>query len=510
MAGSRDDSAPVACYPSHGMDIEIANVTRARIALGALAYAALVAHLLFIPYLFSPLPFDETLRRFAHIPWLQLGSDQNVALASRGLMFVPLGLLLAAWVAPQPRRRIELPALLVAVLLGGLWAMGVNVAQLWFPTRTVSLNNLAAEFVGVIGGALLWSALGAIGLRWWRRLASGGRISLEAALSGYVVLYLVASLTPFDFVTSAGELAEKAASDLYGLWIAPVSCGPAPCALKFALGRARRGPLRLVVRLPGGAGRAMPWLPAVPVALVVATIIELLHFLMVSGVSQGASVFARASGMVLGAATYSWRQRLAALDLNRLGRPVVLALLVPYVVDAGLCRRMVSRPEARRRGGHGASGRRCLAAFLLPVLRALPVDDVQRDRPRRLVCARRRGVLALGAASRSRSALARHAARRPARFCRRDEQGVSCRPFARLCGRLHRGRLGDTGRLRSCVSPLGRSASRARSSRGPALGCDVATAARARARMNDPPSTWQPSKRRRPPGRRAVARSWRL
>jgi hypothetical protein len=35
------------------------------------------------------------------------------------------------------------------------------------------------------------------------------------------------------------------------------------------------------------------------VALVVATIIELLHFLMVSGVSQGASVFVRASGMVL-------------------------------------------------------------------------------------------------------------------------------------------------------------------------------------------------------------------
>ena len=112
-SAGRDDPAS-ACYPSHGMDIENANVTRARIALGALAYAALVAHLLFIPYLFSPLPFDETLRRLAHLPWLKLGSDQNVALASRGLMFAPLGLLLAAWVAPWPRRRIELPALLVA------------------------------------------------------------------------------------------------------------------------------------------------------------------------------------------------------------------------------------------------------------------------------------------------------------------------------------------------------------------------------------------------------------
>ncbi len=119
---------------------------RARIALAALAYAALVAHLLFIPYSFSPLSLDETLRQFVHVPWLQLGSDQNVALVSRALMFFPLGLLLAAWVAPRPRQRIEITALLVSGLLGCLWATGINFAQLWFPSRTVSLNNLAAEF----------------------------------------------------------------------------------------------------------------------------------------------------------------------------------------------------------------------------------------------------------------------------------------------------------------------------------------------------------------------------
>ena len=302
-------------------------VTRARIALSALIYAALLAHLLFIPYAFSPLPFDETLRRFTHLPWLQLGSDQNVALVSRGLMFVPLGLLLAAWVAPQPRHSAALPALLVAGALGGLWAMGVNFAQLWFPARTVSLNNLVAEFFGVIGGGLLWNTLGATGLRWRRQLVSGGGISLQAALNGYVVLYLVASLTPFDFVTNAGELAEKAASDLYGAWIAPVSCGPAPCELKFLL--------TLLAAVPCGwwfaarrRGAGSAWRSAVPVALAVAILIELLHFLMVSGVSQGASVLLRASGMVLGAGTYSWRHRFAALDLNRVGRPAAVALLL--------------------------------------------------------------------------------------------------------------------------------------------------------------------------------------
>ena len=111
-------------------------MTRARIALLALAYAALVAHAL-IPYSYSPLSLDETWRRFAHVSWLQLGSDQNVALISRALMFVPLGLLIAAWVAPRPGQRFELAARRVAGVLGCLCATAINVAQLWFPSRTV-------------------------------------------------------------------------------------------------------------------------------------------------------------------------------------------------------------------------------------------------------------------------------------------------------------------------------------------------------------------------------------
>ena len=308
-------------------------MTRARIALVALAYAVLVAHLLFIPYSFSPLPLGETLRRFAHLPWLHLGSDQNVALVSRGLMFVPLGLLLAAMVAPQPRQRqrIELRAFVVAGMLGSTWAMSVNFAQLWFPSRTVSLNNLAAELFGVIVGGLLWSTLGAVALRWWRQLASGGLVSIRAALGGYVVLYLVASMMPFDFVTSTGELAEKVASDLYGLWLAPIGCAPMPCGLKFVV--------IVLATLPcgwwfaqrmGRVGNAT--LAALAVAPIAATIIELLHFLMVNGVSQGESVFVRTLGMVLGAATYSRRHRVTKLDLDRLGRPVALTVLVPLLV----------------------------------------------------------------------------------------------------------------------------------------------------------------------------------
>ena len=303
-------------------------MTRAGIAFLAVVCAALVAHLLFIPYAFSPLPFDEAIRQFAHIPWMRLGSDQNVALVSRGLMFLPLGLLLAATVAPLPQRRIEWLALFVAIVLGCGWATTVNLAQLWFPTRTVSLNNLAAEFVGVTAGGFLWAGLGATALRWRRQLAAGGRISLNAALTGYVIIYLLASLAPFDFVTNIRELDAKIASNLLGLWIAPISCGVAPCKLKFLMMMAATIPCGWWFAAHRPADRR-PWIAATLVGLLAAAAIELLHFLMVSGVSQGASVLARTAGMVIGTATFSSRHRFSTI--GRFSRPAILALLVPYL-----------------------------------------------------------------------------------------------------------------------------------------------------------------------------------
>lgn len=298
--------------------------------LATIACALLVAHLLFLPYAFAPLTASEAAWRFARIRWDRLGSDQNVALVSRALMFLPLGALLTASAAPAPRRRLEWPAWIAACLLGTAWALGVNFAQLWFPGRTVNLNNVAAELAGVALGALLWSGLGRAGLSWWSRLASGGPVSVRAALDGYVFAYLIASLMPFDFVTSPAELAQKIGSDLYGLWRAPVGCGPAPCWLKsvaVALATLPCGWWLALRRRPARTG----WLAAGLVGAIAATAIEALHFLMVSGLSQGASVATRALGMALGALAYGGRARFAAVDLNRLGRPAVIALLLPYL-----------------------------------------------------------------------------------------------------------------------------------------------------------------------------------
>ena len=37
--------------------------------------------------------------------------------------------------------------------------------------------------------------------------------------------YLLVSLTPLDFVTSAADLQAKLDDNFYGLWLAPIGCG---------------------------------------------------------------------------------------------------------------------------------------------------------------------------------------------------------------------------------------------------------------------------------------------
>ena len=177
----------------------------------------------------------------------------------------------------------------------------------------------------------------------------------------------------------------------------------------------------------------------------------------------------RASGMVLGVAAYSWRRRLAAFDLNRVGLPAALALLlvniaaVAYV--AGWFRSTTLGVAA------GVAGLTPLFGCLFSISTTrLTLDHVQRNGPRRSVCARGCGVLARGPASRPRSSLVRCGGCRPDRFSCRDKQGISCRPLARLHGRPHRGRLGDRGarRLATCLAVA---ASVPRSSGRPACGC---------------------------------------
>ncbi len=303
---------------------------RLRAAVLWLAAAALVAYLSFVPFYFQPLALEEALRRFSHIPYLNLGAGNRADWVANILMFVPLGGLAAAVFAPAPRGGRALWAVVPATLAGAAWAVAVEFAQLYFPNRTVSLNDIVAEVIGALLGASLWCVFGARSVDWWRRLLRGGQATANAALAAYLVAYLVMSLSPFDFVVAIDEIAEKAASNLHGLWLAPIGCGQTPCSVKLAAESLAVLPLGWWLAMRGSGGRGAVIAAAV-FGAGLGLAIEAAQFLLVSGTSQGASVVARALGVAAGAWLHGARHRIVDIDWARWGRPLVLASALPWL-----------------------------------------------------------------------------------------------------------------------------------------------------------------------------------
>jgi len=165
-------------------------LTRTRTAILFVACAAFVAYLNFIPFRFQPLPFEEVWSRFSRIPYLDLGAGSRADWVANILMFLPLGWLGAACFVPNPRTRFDVAAIVPAVLVGALWAVATELAQLYFPNRTVSINDIVAEIIGSFLGAWLWSAFGARSRHWWQGLLRGGSATVNAALGGYVLAYV--------------------------------------------------------------------------------------------------------------------------------------------------------------------------------------------------------------------------------------------------------------------------------------------------------------------------------
>ena len=303
---------------------------RVRAGLLWLLLATFVAHLSFVPYHFQAIDFDDALGRFSRLPYLNLGAGSRADWVANILMFLPLGWLAAAFFVPHPRRRFELLAVIPSLAVGAAWAFVIEFGQLYFPNRTVSINDIIAEVIGAFLGAWMWSAFGAQSLGWWRALIRGGRATAGAVLAAYLLAYLGLSLSPFDFVISADELADKIASNLHGWWMAPVGCGRAPCSAKLLAEALAVLPVGwwLAMRRGGGPGSVAA---AGVLGAGLGVVIELAQFLLVSGTSQGASVAARVAGVALGAWLYTVHDRVLGIDWARWGRPLVLAAVVPWL-----------------------------------------------------------------------------------------------------------------------------------------------------------------------------------
>jgi glycopeptide antibiotics resistance protein len=184
---------------------------RTHVALAALSFTALAIYGSLVPLEYRPLELAEALQRFRDVPMLQLNMVSRADWVANLLLFVPIGFLwLSVWSMDRPKWLTLIFALIIVPACMAL-SVALEFAQLWFPMRTVSKNDIIAQAIGAVGGAVLWPVIGQSFIDWLRNFATEFRPKkqIDWLLQFYLLGFLIHSLLPLDLTVSFSELYHK-------------------------------------------------------------------------------------------------------------------------------------------------------------------------------------------------------------------------------------------------------------------------------------------------------------
>ena len=271
------------------------------VGLLALAWAAFIVYGSLLPFDYVPHPFAIALDRFRHIPLLEIGPGGRVDWMANLLLYVPLAFLSFASLSASRSRafRMVRGALVLATLCA--MATAIEFAQIFFPPRTVSLNDLIAEWLGILIGAGSWLFFGTRARAAQLTFAAGGVAAAGALVALYAIIYVGLALFPFDFMLTAVDFGQKDFSKTAGWWLAPLACVRAlQCETQLFAEALFALPLgaAFVAARPRAARPTM--YRVVVLGFFFGLAIELAQLLLGSGISQGASVAAKAIGFIAG------------------------------------------------------------------------------------------------------------------------------------------------------------------------------------------------------------------
>lgn len=163
-----------------------------------------------VPLEFRSITLSEAVERFRNIRYLELGIQSRSDLVANVLLFVPLGFLWSAcWVRSGRSGARELVKGAVIVMALVALACAIEFTQLWFPRRTVSLNDILAESTGGLIGVSLWLVSGGWLLAWLRRFSGDHTDPRMTVLRCYAIAFALYSLLPFDVTIRPSEIYEK-------------------------------------------------------------------------------------------------------------------------------------------------------------------------------------------------------------------------------------------------------------------------------------------------------------
>lgn len=273
-----------------------------------------------VPLDFKPLPIDQAWTAFQQIPMLVLGVESRADWIANGVLYVPVGFLTAHLLIQSFAKIWRIPLFFLSGIFACALAFGIEFTQLFFPPRTVSLNDLLAECVGSLIGLILAARYS----EWFKILlhalfSNPRRLALRL-VEAYLASYVAFSLFPFDLLLSGAELEQKLLGDNWGWLLAGDSQGKFLIAVKLLS--------EIILTLPFGlflgyrAERQSATLKQASWSgILLGSFIEIAQLFTATGVSQGLSILTRIAGVCGGVALWnhrsSWPQgRFSALVLR--------------------------------------------------------------------------------------------------------------------------------------------------------------------------------------------------
>lgn len=236
-------------------------------------YAAVTVAGSLAPFSFRPL----SLRAAMHIFLRQMSrpfefSDRSDWLANV-LLFVPLGFLALAACCPRRQSARRLAASIPVVAGCLVFSSFIELVQVWYPSRTVNPNDVAAESLGAAAGAIGFLLFG----DWLVGLASAlfeGRNRLrtiEKLLLCYAAGVIVYAAWPFDVTINPADFAGKLREGRIRFadwtqpgWLAAFAASAAlmaPIGVLLRTAATRQG--HTVRRWPAIIGWGLAWLLAI-------------------------------------------------------------------------------------------------------------------------------------------------------------------------------------------------------------------------------------------------------
>ncbi len=252
-----------------------------------------------VPLKYQARPLAEAWGEFQQIPFLNLGSASRADWIANGVLYLPMAFLtgyLVLMAIPRGARFLALP-------MAGLLCMGLAVAvefgQVYFPARTVSQNDVMAEWIG----SWLGVALVARYFDWFKSLlgslADDPNQLRPLILDAYAIGYLAFALFPYDTLITWTEIESKIMSDRWGWLLAGSISRPSLVILQVCAEFLLTVPFGVLLVRCGGR-RFDPPMPAILVGAILGLAIEVAQFFLVSGISQGLSVINRTAAVWCG------------------------------------------------------------------------------------------------------------------------------------------------------------------------------------------------------------------